>query len=113
MKEGGVIAFHDTNWPAGKYDVYGGIAWPRVEDALFEYFGVTSLNYEDDFLEMKHYPEKWGITIVRIKKKKNYAEQYKEWQSIFDGRNHLISLFWNEHNKKDIKIDLVLTPPTN
>ena len=57
---------------------------------------------------MTNYPESWGLTIVEIKKKKDYISELPNWKEIIDGRNHLISLFWNEENKSNIKIDLVL-----
>ena len=32
----------------------------------------------------------------------------KNWSDVFEKRNHLISLFWNENNKGNVKIDLKL-----
>lgn len=106
--EGGFIAFHDTNWPQGVYDVYGGITWDRVEDGIKLFFNVDSLNYEDDFIKMSNYPLSWGMTIVEIKKKKDYISKLTNWKEIIDRRNHLISLFWNKKNKSNIKIDLII-----
>lgn len=108
IKEGGFIAFHDTNWPQGQHDEYGGITWGRVEEGVKSFFNVDSLNYEDDHIKMTNYPESWGLTIVEIKKKKDYVSEFSNWKEIIDRRNHLISLFWNEGNKSDVKIDLVL-----
>jgi hypothetical protein len=48
------------------------------------------------------------MTIVELKKKKNYIDEYPNWEEIIHRRNHLISIFWNEKNKFDVKIDLVL-----
>ena len=56
----------------------------------------------------------WKITHVvnrqtnSIKNKKNYVSCYNNWKDIFDKRNHLISLFWNEKNKENLTIDLLL-----
>ena len=108
IEEGGFIAFHDTNWPDGKHDEYGDIKWDRVEEAVKSFFNVDSLNYEDEFIKMNNYPESWGMTIVEIKKKKDYISEFNNWNEVFNKRNHLISFFWNEENKSDIKIDLVL-----
>jgi len=108
IEEGGFIAFHDTNWPLDKNDIYGGITWPRVEEGVKDFFGVSELNYEDDFIKMSNYPESWGMTIVHIKKKKDYISEYKDWEEILNRRNHLISLFWTEKNKGNVKIDLTL-----
>ena len=108
IEEGGFIAFHDTNWPDDKYDEYGDIKWDRVEEGVKSFFNVDSLSYEDEFIKMNNYPESWGLTIVEIKKKKDYISEFNNWDEIFNKRNHLISFFWNEENKSDVKIDLVL-----
>jgi cephalosporin hydroxylase len=108
IKEGGFIAFHDTNWPQGQHDRYGDITWDRVEEGVKSFFNVDSLDYEDEFIKMTNYPESWGMTIVEIKKKKNYISEFPNWKEIIDRRNHLISLFWNENNKSNVKIELVL-----
>ena len=109
VKQGGVIVFHDTNWPEDKRDVYGGIAWPRVEEAIFDFFGIAKLNYEDDYIEVKNYPERWGLTTVRIKIKKDYVSQFEGWEEVFRGRNELIQLFWNDQNKGEVVVDLIHT----
>jgi len=108
VEEGGFIAFHDTNWPEGKHDVYDGITWDRVEEGVKSFFNVDSLNYEDDYIKMSNYPESWGMTIVEIKKKKDFISEFPNWVDVINKRNHLIGLFWNEENKSDVKIDLVL-----
>lgn len=108
VEEGGFIAFHDTNWPEGKHDVYDGITWDRVEEGVKSFFNVDSLNYEDEFIKMSNYPESWGMTIVEIKKKKDYISEFPNWKEVIDRRNHLIGIFWNEENKGNVKIDLGL-----
>ena len=106
--EGGFIAFHDTNWPEGKNDIYGNIIWDRPEDGIKSFFGVDLLNYEDDFIKMKNYPESWGMTIIEIKKKKDYISNFTDWDLVLSKRDYLISLFWNESNKMNTQIDLIL-----
>lgn len=106
IKEGGFIAFHDTNWPEKKHDTYGNVVWDRVEDGVKSFFGVNSLNYEDDFIKMVNYPDSWGMAIVEIKNKKNYVSEFNKWEDVFTKRNYLLSIFWNEDNKRDNKIDL-------
>ena len=108
VEEGGFIAFHDTNWPEGKHDVYDGITWDRVEEGVKSFFNVDSLNYEDEYIRMSNHPESWGMTIVEIKKKKDFISEFPNWVDVINKRNHLISIFWNEENKSDVKIDLVL-----
>ena len=107
---GGFIAFHDSNWPLGKNDDYGGVIWPRVEEGIKDFFGVDSLNYEDDYITMKNYPDSWGMTIVELKDKKDYVSLYNNWEDIFNRRNYLISLFFNEGNKNNIDIELLIHP---
>ena len=57
---------------------------------------------------MTNYPESWGLTIVEIKKKKDYISEFPNWKEVIDRRNCLINIFWNEENKGDVKIDLEL-----
>jgi cephalosporin hydroxylase len=108
VNEGGLIIFHDTNWPEDKHDEYGGIKWERPEEAVKSFFNIPTLDFEDDYIQSVNFPEKWGVTIMKIKKKKDYINEYKEWDEVFNKRNHLISLFWNEGNKSNVNIDLVL-----
>lgn len=108
IEENGFIVFHDTNWPKDKFDIYGGIKWDRVEDAVKEFFKTEELDFEDDHIEMKNYPDSWGMTVVKIKKKKNYILEYQNWEEVFEKRNLLINLFWNENNKQNIEIDLLI-----
>jgi SAM-dependent methyltransferase len=104
--EGGFIAFHDSNWPEGKCDTFNNESWPRVEEGIKDFFDISYLNYEDEFIRVCNYPKSWGMTIVTIKKKKDFIKLYKSWKNIFERRNHLISLFWNSGNKNNVVIDL-------
>ena len=110
IKNNGYIIFHDTNWPEHKYDTYGSINWPRPEEAVKDFFNINELNYEDNFIKCINYPEGFGLTIVQIKQHKDFISLYNNWHQTFIDRNYLISLFWNEHNKNNIKIDLNLQP---
>jgi hypothetical protein len=106
VKEGGFIAFHDSNWPGGKYDFIGGETWPRVEEGIYNFFGIKTLNYEDEFISVKNYPESYGMTFVTIKKKKDYVSLFKDWKHIFERRNKLLSNFFNENIKFGGEIEL-------
>lgn len=108
IKEEGIISFHDTNWPKNKYDIYGDITWPRPEEAIKDFFNIPSLDYEDNFIQSINHPEGWGLTNIKIKKKKDYIKEYKHWNEVFEKRNYLISLFWNETNKNNVIIDLII-----
>jgi hypothetical protein len=57
---------------------------------------------------MSNYPESWGMTIVEIKKKKDYVSEFQNWKEVINKRNCLIGIFWNEGNKGDVKIDIEL-----
>lgn len=108
IKEGGFIAFHDSNWPSEKYDIIGGEIWPRVEEGIFNFFGINTLNYEDEFITVENYPESNGMTFVTIKKKKDYINLINNWNYIFERRNKLLSNFFNENNTFSGEIDLEL-----
>jgi hypothetical protein len=108
LESNSFIAFHDTNWPEDKFDVYGGITWPRVEEGIKDFFKITQLNYEDDYIKVTNFPDSWGMTIVNLKRKKNYISLFENWVEVLNKRNHLISLFWNEENSKHLDLELLL-----
>ena len=107
LKIGATIAFHDSNWPEGKHDVYGGIVWDRVEKGIMEFFGINTLTYEDEFIKVENYPDSWGMTFVTIKKHKDYLTT-ENWKEIFNRRNKLIGMFWNPDNIGNLELELVL-----
>jgi hypothetical protein len=108
LEENSFIAFHDTNWPENKFDVYGGITWDRVEEGIKDFFKIPQLDYEDDFIKVTNFPESWGMTIVNLKQKKNYISLFENWVEVLNKRNKLISLFWNEENSKHLDLELLL-----
>lgn len=109
VKEGGWIIFHDTEWPVGKHEFIGGKNWERADMGLKNFFGIDSLNYEDDHILVKHFPDSWGMTFVQVKKKKDYVSEFKDWDFVFEQRNLLTSIFWNGGNLGGRKIDLILS----
>jgi cephalosporin hydroxylase len=66
VNDGGLVVFHDTNWPEGKYDFYNGRYWDRPEEAIKLFFNVSALNEKTNLIELEHYPESWGMTFVKI-----------------------------------------------
>jgi hypothetical protein len=110
MKNSCWFVFHDSNWHPGKYDVYGGITWDRVEDGIMSFFKTSSLNEKTDVIDCYNFPESWGMTFVHLKKKIDFPDMTKNWNEIISRRNHLMSLFWNKNNIGDRKIDLNLVP---
>jgi SAM-dependent methyltransferase len=93
VREGGLIVFHDTSWPADKFDNYWDINWQRPEEAIKIFFGINSLIHEDDYIQVISNNVSNGMTFVVIKKKFPYKERINNWREIFDTRNFLTSKF--------------------
>ena len=111
IKEGGIVAFHDTQWegyihkstapdagyPPGSskkgYDDHGGRKWPTVDKGVKEFFGIDDLNYEDEYIKSVHNPEDMGFTIITKKKNHDYISGVNDWNTIFQDRNFLINHF--------------------
>lgn len=108
MKDDCWFVFHDSNWPNGKHDVYGGIVWDRVEEGIMSFFGLKSLTEKTEELECFHYPSSWGMTFVHVKKHADFPSRIDNWDHIIQRRNHLISLFWNSENIGERNINLKL-----
>lgn len=108
IKKDSCIVFHDCNWPAGKHDEYGNVKWGRVEEAIKEFFNINDLNTENNMIKSVLCPDSWGMCFVRIKQDNIKIPTNINWQDVFNRRNYLISLFWNEDNKKDVAIELVI-----
>lgn len=113
LKKGGTIVFHDSHWPEGKQDQSGGKNWNRVDEAIKDFFGLDTLeDYEDDIIKVSCYPSSWGMTFVTIKSD-TFENKVENWKQVFDTRNELISIFWNEENVGDRTIELEMTNETN
>lgn len=106
IQNGGFLIFHDTNWPENKNDIYDGVVWDRVEEAIKLFFNISKLDYEDEFIKVTNYPESWGMTIIENKKNKNYKKNITNWDEIFRKRNKLINFLWKDKNINNLKIDL-------
>jgi hypothetical protein len=105
------VIFHDSHWPQGKHDIYGEIKWPRVEEAIVKYFNLPELtNTTNEVFDVNCYPPSWGMTVIKIKDKNKFNSGPINWPEVFNNRNKLISLFWNEQNKENRIMDLILTP---
>jgi len=113
IKEGGTVAFHDSHWPEGKRDQAGDRSWNRVDEAIKDFFGLETLeDYEDDNLKVSCYPDSWGMTFVTIKNKE-FQNKVEDWNQVFNTRNDLISVFWNEGNVGDRAIELEMNYETD
>ena len=72
------------------------------KDLVCNYYGAQRM------ISKLHWNGKTGFGVNEIKKKKDYVSEFPNWTEVIEKRNHLISLFWNEGNKSDVKIELVL-----
>ena len=109
IKEGGYIIFHDTAWPEGRHDLFwvpevvsNNIKYGRPEDAVGKFFGISDLYkkhiydgfiYEDDDIEVNHNSDSWGMTFVKIKKKRDFISEINNWDKIFEERNRVMKYF--------------------
>lgn len=93
------LVFHDTCWPKGKHDVIGGVQYDRVEEGMKSFFGIDTMDYEDDYISVKTYPESWGMTIVEVKEKKDYPSECGMWDEVLNNRNAFISHLFHEDNQ--------------
>ncbi len=117
---GGYMVFHDTHWDgyvhrayhpaAGKkpgssrngYDTYGGIDWETPDKAVMEFFrlpGAWCSAYFDEYIEMDHYPNHLGMTVVK-KVKDTFMTEQEDYvvpnrQEVTKRQKHLIeSIPW-------------------
>ena len=70
--------------------------WERVDESFIcEFFGLDSIgDYEDDNIKVTCYPESYGMTFVKLKKK--IKPPTLDWDTVFKERNELIAQYWNE-----------------
>ncbi len=111
LEVNGYLIFHDTNWAnyvhkpnhpcAGKrpgntglgYDFYSGIAWETPDKAIKEFFNISDLDYEDDFIKVEHGPDDLGMVFLLKKQEKDYKSGINNWDSIEEKRQILLSNF--------------------
>ena len=91
VNDGGYIIFHDTAWEEGKKDTIAERTYDRVEDAIYAFFNINDLNYEDEFIKSSHFTESYGMTFIKIKKQKDFKNNVKNWNDIFKERNYYIN----------------------
>jgi cephalosporin hydroxylase len=110
MNEGSYIIFHDSHWDDNMRENMGGIIWDRVDDAIVQFFGLKELkNQKNKYIEVTCYSESYGMTFIKINKKKDFKKNIKNWEKVFQKRNKLISLFWNKNNIGNKVIDLEIS----
>jgi len=82
VADGGLVVFHDTNRPLDKNDFRHGRIWDRPEEAIKSYFNIDTLNTQNDFITVSHFPESWGMTFVEIHKQDpNFGSQVN-WSEV-------------------------------
>jgi hypothetical protein len=110
MNENSYVIFHDSHWDADMRENIGGVNWDRVDDAIVQFFNLKELkNQKNTNIDVTCYPESYGMTFIKIKKKVNFKKNVKNWKQIFKKRNQLISHFWNKDNVEDKIIDLEIS----
>lgn len=102
------LAFHDSAWPEGKHDVINGVKYDRVEEGIKSFFGVKKMDHKDTSMSMSTYPDSWGMTIVEIRKKKDYASKFKGWDSVLEERNGCISSLYGHDNQGGLILDRII-----
>jgi hypothetical protein len=111
LNENALIVFHDSHWPDGKKDSFGGKTWESVDKAIIEYFGLESLDdYSDEQIEVNCYPPSWGMTFIKIFNPKKFENKVKDWNKVFEDRNYIISSVSDEINSDVVEIDYELKP---
>jgi hypothetical protein len=110
MNENSYVVFHDSHWDADMRENIGGVNWDRVDDAIIQFFNLKELkNQKNTNIDVTCYPESYGMTFIKIKKKVNFKKNVKNWEQVFEKRNQLISHFWNKDNVEDKIIDLEIS----
>ena len=111
LNENALIVFHDSHWPDGKKDSFGGKTWESVDKAIIEYFGLESLDdYSDEQIEINCYPPSWGMTFIKISNPQKFENKVKDWNKVFEDRNYIISSVSDEINSDVVEIDYELKP---
>ena len=67
--------------------------------------------YDTDDIELKHYTPSNGMTFVKVKNPSALKKinENIDWDEVFNYRNKLNSLFFNEQTVKDIENKLVIS----
>lgn len=111
----GYFVFHDTHWERTGGDVINGKEYRRVDEAVTDFFNlpesVMNLSeYDTDIIELKHYTASHGMTFVKVKNPKALKKlsQNVDWKEVFEYRNELNSIFFNEETVKELENELVI-----
>jgi hypothetical protein len=104
------VIFHDSHWPESMREKIGGLEWDRVDAAITEFFKLKELKTQKNTnIEVTCYPESYGMTFIKIKKKVDFKKNVKNWKEVFEKRNQLLSFYWNKDNVGDKVIDLEIS----
>jgi predicted O-methyltransferase YrrM len=82
VNDGGLVVFHDTNWPGDKRDYYKDQYWDRPEEAVKLFFNVATLDEKNEFVQLEHYPDSWGMTFVKIIKNHDSFGCNVDWEEV-------------------------------
>lgn len=111
LNNNALIVFHDSHWPDGKKDSFGGKSWESVDKAITEFFGLSSLeDYSDDEIVVNCYPPSWGMTFINISNPKKFKNKVSDWDKVFEDRNYIISSISKSISSDVTEIDYELNP---
>jgi hypothetical protein len=114
---GGFIGFHDTHWEPGRAEYYGGVPWGRPEQAVLDFFQMPLLDHEDEWILSRGYPQSLsnegyaecnGMTIIEVKKKRDYRTLRSDWSQWFAKRNELMAYYWPGNNGRNVQAIITL-----
>jgi predicted O-methyltransferase YrrM len=111
----GYFVFHDTHWTKSGGDIIGGEEHRRVDEAVTDFFALPKnvMNidkYLTNDIELEHYSPSHGMTFVKVKKPKALKKLSKniDWKEVFEYRNKLNSIFFDEETVKELENELVI-----
>jgi hypothetical protein len=104
LEVGGMMGFHDTNWPEGRCDVWCGKSYATVDQGLMDFFKLPQLHgsgsgsnmprpdlsYEDANIQCINIPDGDGLTFILKKTDFDYKSGVADWPSIFSVRREVL-----------------------
>ncbi len=126
VRIGGLVIVHDTAWPDGVCDLgwsgsaqRAGMAWPTPDRAIAAFFGLeeqfrtgkhVGFRYETRDISVTHYPESYGMTFVRMKRRVDFRAQITAWDRIFADRERVIRTVLAPQTIRLLSIDFARGP---
>lgn len=122
VRPGGYVIVHDTAWPEGRHDLAwhprasaADPAWPTPDRAVAAFFGLErqfgdgkfdGFHHVDDDLEVTHHAESWGMTIIRVKRRRDLRSNITDWSEVFRQRARVLRSVMSEAALRWFSVDL-------